>query len=81
MIGRCSDIACLNKRFKSTNTMSKQTGMRINRELNLVFPDRATVQKLESTIFLPDFCQSKRILPYETEGIANSVAETLADQL
>lgn len=27
MIGRCSDIACLNKRFKSTNTMSKQTGM------------------------------------------------------
>ena len=55
--------------------------MRINRELNLVFPDRATVQKLESTIFLPDFCQSKRILPYETEGIANSVAETLADQL
>jgi hypothetical protein len=27
LIGRCSDIACLNKRFKSTNTMSKQTGM------------------------------------------------------
>ena len=27
MIGRCSDIACLNKRFKSTNTMDQQTGM------------------------------------------------------
>lgn len=27
MIGRCSDIACLNERFKSTNTMTKQTGM------------------------------------------------------
>jgi hypothetical protein len=27
LIGRCSDIACLNKRFKSTNIMSKQTGM------------------------------------------------------
>ncbi len=55
--------------------------MRINRELNLVFPDRATVQKLENTIFLPDFRQSKRIFPHETEGLANSVAETLADQL
>lgn len=55
--------------------------MRINRELNLVFPDRATVQKLENTIFLPDFRQSKRIFPRETEGLANSVAETLADQL
>jgi transposase-like protein len=27
LIGRCSDIACLNKRFKSTNTMDQQTGM------------------------------------------------------
>ena len=27
MIGRCSDIACLNKHFKPTNTMSEQTGM------------------------------------------------------
>lgn len=55
--------------------------MRINRELNLVFPDRAAVHELENTIFLPDFRQSRRILPHETEGIANNLAETLADQL
>lgn len=55
--------------------------MRINREINLVFPDRAAVRELEKNVFLPDFGKSRRILPHETEGIANSMAETLADQL
>lgn len=55
--------------------------MRINRELNLVFPDRAAVRELEKAVFLPDFRQSRRILPHETEGLANILAETLADQL
>lgn len=55
--------------------------MRINRELNLAFPDRATVRMLGKTVFLHDFRQSRRILPHEIQGIANSVAETLADQL
>lgn len=35
MIGRCSDIACLNKRFKSTNTMSKQTGMQASAQAGI----------------------------------------------
>jgi cardiolipin synthase len=55
--------------------------MRINRELNLVFPDRAAVGELEKTVFLPDLRISRRILPHETEGLGNSLAETLADQL
>ena len=45
MIGRCSDIACLNKRFKSTNTMSKQTGMQASaqagiEDFNGIFQER-----------------------------------------
>jgi cardiolipin synthase len=55
--------------------------MRINRELNLAFSDRAAVRELEKAVFLPDFRQSNRILLKETEGIANNFAETLADQL
>ncbi len=55
--------------------------MRINRELNLAFPDRAAVRELEKKVFLPDFRQSRSILLHETQGIAISVAETLADQL
>ena len=45
MIGRCSDFACLNKRFKSTNTMSKQTGMQASaqagiEDFNGIFQER-----------------------------------------
>jgi cardiolipin synthase len=71
----CDDWACVGS--ANADTLS----MRINRELNLAFPDRATVQKLENTIFLPDFRQSRRVHPQETEGIGNSIAETLVDQL
>ena len=55
--------------------------MRINRELNLAFPDRSAVRELEKYVFLPDLLKSRRILPQETNGIINSVAETFADQL
>jgi len=55
--------------------------MRINRELNLAFADRAAVRELEKAVFLPDFRLSRRMLPHETGGIANILAETLADQL
>ncbi len=55
--------------------------MRINRELNLAFSDKASIRELEKAVFLPDFRRSGRIRLKETEGVVNSVAETLADQL
>lgn len=55
--------------------------MRINRELNIAFPDGSSVKHLEKTIFLPDFRQSRRISLHDTTGIGNSLAESLADQL
>jgi cardiolipin synthase len=54
--------------------------MRINRELNLSFHDRSVIRELEQAVFLPDFRRSARILRNETNGLANSVAETIADQ-
>ncbi len=55
--------------------------MRINRELNLSFSDQATVQDLANTVFLPDFKKSTRVTLKETEGVLNSLAEVIADQL
>ena len=55
--------------------------MRINRELNLAFANRAAIKELEQKVFLPDFRSSRRISSRDTIGIGNSVAETLADQL
>jgi cardiolipin synthase len=55
--------------------------MRINRELNLTFCDRASVRDLEKAVFLPDFHCSRRVCITETEGLSNALAETLADQL
>jgi len=55
--------------------------MRINRELNLIFPDRTTVQSLEKVVFLPDFRKSRKVTQQETEGFSNILAETLGDQL
>lgn len=55
--------------------------MRINRELNLAFSDGAAVRDLEKKVFQPDFRRSRRIDLAETEHIANSFAETIADQL
>lgn len=55
--------------------------MRINRELNLAFSNRAAVRDLEKLIFLPDFQRSKRIRLEETQSIIHSVAEIIAGQL
>lgn len=55
--------------------------MRINRELNLIFPDRASVRSLEKAVFLPDFRKSRKVTPQETEGMSNNFAEALGDQL
>jgi cardiolipin synthase len=71
----CDDWACVGS--ANADTLS----MRINRELNLAFHDRAAVRELVNTVFLPDFRQSSRVHPQQTEGIANSMAETLVDQL
>lgn len=54
--------------------------LRINRELNLAFSDRATVRELETTIFQPDFRRSRRVRLSETGSAASAVAEALADQ-
>jgi len=54
--------------------------LRINRELNLAFADRATVVELEQTIFQPDFRRSRRLALSETGSAASAVAEMLADQ-
>jgi cardiolipin synthase len=55
--------------------------MRINRELNLVFSDPATVKALENRVFLPDFRASQPIRVEETASPVAPLAETLADQL
>lgn len=55
--------------------------MRINRELNLAFLHSPSVMELEKAVFLPDFRRSKRIRLAETEGLLNSIAEAIADQL
>jgi cardiolipin synthase len=71
----CDDWACVGS--ANYDTLS----MRINRELNIAFPDRALVRQLEKTIFLRDFRQSRRVQLHDTKGIGNSLAESLADQL
>ena len=55
--------------------------MRINRELNLAFSDRAMIRTLERTVFQPGFRKSTRLTLKETEGLKNFLAEALADQL
>jgi cardiolipin synthase A/B len=55
--------------------------MCINRELNLAFSHRGTVEALENAVFLPDFRRSRRISLAETRSIANDFAEAIADQL
>ncbi len=71
----CDDLASIGS--ANFDTLS----MRINRELNLVFSDRATVKELENAVFLPDFSRSRRMHPTETKGVSNGLAETVADQL
>jgi cardiolipin synthase len=69
----CDDWACVGS--ANLDTLS----MRINRELNLAFNDRKTVNELIRQVFLPDFAISKphRHKPVTPAGLA----EALADQL
>jgi len=55
--------------------------MRINRELNIAFSDKAEVEKLVSLVFRPDFAKSKRMKLEDTESAIAPLAEVLADQL
>ena len=71
----CDDWACIGS--ANLDTLS----LRINRELNLAFSDRASVQALVMRVLLPDFRCSNRLLLENTESIVNRLAEPLADQL
>lgn len=71
----CDNWACIGS--ANLDTLS----LRINRELNLAFADRSAIQKLESTVFLPDFRKSRRLQLKETKKLTSTLAETLADQL
>ncbi len=55
--------------------------MRINRELNIAFSDKAEVERLVAKIFRPDFAKSKRMRLEDTESATAPLAEILADQL
>ena len=55
--------------------------MRINRELNIAFSDKAETERLVETVFRPDFARSRRIRLSETKSARADLAEILADQL
>jgi hypothetical protein len=55
--------------------------MRINRELNISFSDKAEVERLVAAVFTPDIARSRRIRLGETKAPQSALAETIADQL
>lgn len=55
--------------------------MRINRELNIAFSDKAETERLVNTVFRPDFARSRRIMLRETKAARADLAEIIADQL
>ena len=55
--------------------------MRINRELNIAFSDKAEVERLVAAIFTPDIARSRRIRIEETRTPQADLAEIIADQL
>jgi len=55
--------------------------MRINRELNIAFSDKAEVERLLDTVFRPDVANSRRIRIAETRTPKADLAEILANQL
>lgn len=55
--------------------------MRINRELNIAFSDKAEVERLVAVVFTPDIARSRRIRLAETKAPQSALAETIADQL
>lgn len=55
--------------------------MRLNRELNLAFSDRGSVEDLAESVFLPDFRRSVRVQLKDTRSPMAPLAESVADQL
>ena len=55
--------------------------LRINRELNLAFSDRAEIRELENKVFFPDFRKSTRVLLSETKTPAAAVTRVIVGQL
>jgi cardiolipin synthase len=55
--------------------------MRINRELNIAFSDKAEVERLVAAVFIPDIARSRRIRIGETKAAQTDLAEIFADQL
>lgn len=55
--------------------------MRINRELNIAFSDKAEVERLVAAVFTPDIARSRRIRIEETKAANADLAEIFADQL
>ena len=55
--------------------------MRVNRELNIAFSDKAEVERLVAAIFTPDIARSRRIRLEETLAPTAVLAEMIADQL
>jgi len=71
----CDDWACIG----SANL--DNLSLRVNRELNLAFFNRAAVQELADKVLLPDFRRSSVIPLAETGPYANGFVRTIADQL
>ena len=71
----CDDWACVGS--ANLDTLS----LRINRELNLAFSNRAAVQECAKRVFLPDFRRSGRIHMEDTQAFVNRLAKGIADQL
>lgn len=46
--------------------------MRMNRELNLAFPDRSAVRDLEKSVFLLDLRKSRKVFLQGTQGMVNA---------
>ncbi len=55
--------------------------MRINRELNIAFSDKAEVERLVAAVFTPDIARSRHIRLAETKAPKTALAEIIADQL
>lgn len=71
----CDGWACVGS--ANLDTLS----LRINRELNLTFNDRAEVTRLVNQVFMPDFRVSKRRTAGDAVSPTSPITEAVADQL
>lgn len=55
--------------------------MRINREMNIAFSNKAEVEKLVARVFRTDFARSKRMRKKDLDSPIAGLAEAIADQL